>query len=139
VGFLVNKVVFGQDFIQILRCFSVVQQPNSCLGRLFVEVSRSHTIRHTHTHTRWDSSEQVISFTQRPLPIQNKGRYPCNTEAATHAIQRPLPMQYRGRYQCNTEAATYSIQRPLPMQYRGRYQCNTEAATHAIQRPLPIQ
>jgi len=30
---------------------SVTQQPTSGLGRLTVEVSRSHTIRHTHTHT----------------------------------------------------------------------------------------
>jgi hypothetical protein len=29
--------------------FSVVQRPNSGLGRLIVEVSRSHTPRHTHT------------------------------------------------------------------------------------------
>jgi len=32
--------------------FFVAQQPNSGLGRLTVEVSGSHTIRHTHTHTR---------------------------------------------------------------------------------------
>ena len=31
--------------------FSVVQKPNSGLGRLIVEDSRSHTIRQTHTHT----------------------------------------------------------------------------------------
>jgi hypothetical protein len=31
--------------------FSVAQQPNCCLGRLVIEVSRSHTIRHTNTHT----------------------------------------------------------------------------------------
>jgi hypothetical protein len=29
-------------------CFSLVQQSNSGLGHLIVEVSRSHTIRHTH-------------------------------------------------------------------------------------------
>jgi hypothetical protein len=32
-------------------CFCVVQQPKSFLGRLTVEVSTSHTIKHTHTHT----------------------------------------------------------------------------------------
>ena len=32
--------------------FSVTHHPNSDLGRLIAEVSKSHTIRHTHTHTR---------------------------------------------------------------------------------------
>ena len=40
-----DNFLVGQIFL------SVVQQPNSCLGRLIVEVSRSHTIRYTHTHT----------------------------------------------------------------------------------------
>jgi len=31
---------------------SVVRQPKSGLGLLFVEVSSTHTIRHTHTHTQ---------------------------------------------------------------------------------------
>jgi hypothetical protein len=31
-----------------LHLFSVAKQPVSVLGRLIVEVSRSHTIRHTH-------------------------------------------------------------------------------------------
>jgi hypothetical protein len=31
--------------------FSVVQQPNMGLGHLIVEVSKPHTIRHTHTGT----------------------------------------------------------------------------------------
>ena len=38
------------------------------LGHLIVEVSRSHSIRHTHLI---DSSEQVISSLQRLLPIQH--------------------------------------------------------------------
>jgi hypothetical protein len=40
----------------------VVHQPNSCLGRLIVEVSRSHTIRHTHTQPKgfpWTSDQLV--------------------------------------------------------------------------------
>jgi hypothetical protein len=35
-----------------LCCFAVRQGTNSSLGHLSVEVSRSHTIRHTHTHDR---------------------------------------------------------------------------------------
>jgi hypothetical protein len=57
--------------------FSVAQQPNSGLGPPIVEVSRSHTIRHTHararihTHIRQVFSEQVISPSQRLLPTQH--------------------------------------------------------------------
>jgi hypothetical protein len=58
---------------------SVAQQPKSGLGRFVVEVSRSHPI--THTHTRQDSSERVISSTQRPLPTQRttntRDEHPC--------------------------------------------------------------
>ena len=52
----------------------MVQQPNSELSHLIVEVSRSHTIRQTHTHTnkhtrthttRKDFTERVISSSQR--------------------------------------------------------------------------
>jgi len=63
--------------------FLEAQQLNLGLGRLTVVVSRSHTATythihthnythtHTHTHTRQDSSERVISLSQRPLPTQH--------------------------------------------------------------------
>jgi hypothetical protein len=41
-----------------MRIIFVAQQPNSGLSRLIVEVPRSHTIRHTHTHTQQDSFER---------------------------------------------------------------------------------
>jgi hypothetical protein len=44
---------------------SVAQHPNSGLGSPIGVVSRSHTQTH-----RYDSSEQVISPTQKPLPTQ---------------------------------------------------------------------
>jgi hypothetical protein len=44
-----NSMLLGFDTADY---FFVAQQPNSGLGRLTVEVSGSHTIRHTHTHTR---------------------------------------------------------------------------------------
>jgi hypothetical protein len=48
------------------------------LGHLTVEVSRSHSIKHTHLI---DSSEQVISSLQRLLPPQHKtdtrDKHPC--------------------------------------------------------------
>ena len=52
-----------------LTYFSVNQQPHSGLDRLTVEVSKSHTIRHS--WTRYDSSERVISPSQRPLSTQH--------------------------------------------------------------------
>jgi len=36
---------------QSYKLFSLVQQPKSGIGHLFVEVSSSHTLRHTHIHT----------------------------------------------------------------------------------------
>ena len=55
--------------------FSVAPQPIWDLGHLIVEVSGSHTIKHSHiqTHTHahtyalYDSTERVISSSQRPL------------------------------------------------------------------------
>jgi len=49
-----------QDFL------SVAPQTISSLGHLIVEVS----ISLTDTHSRWNSSERVISSSQRPLPTQ---------------------------------------------------------------------
>jgi hypothetical protein len=49
-------------------CFAAALQPNWGLGRLFVEVYRSRTIN---TLTQYDSTERVISSSQRPLPNQN--------------------------------------------------------------------
>jgi len=49
-----------------------MKQPNPDLGRVTVEVYRSHTITrmhartHTRTCTRYDSSVRVISALQRP-------------------------------------------------------------------------
>jgi hypothetical protein len=42
--------------------FRMAQQPNSGLGHITVEVSRSHTIRHT--YSRENSFEWVISSSQ---------------------------------------------------------------------------
>jgi len=35
------------------KLFSLVQQPKSGVGYLFVEVSSSHTLKHTHIHMLW--------------------------------------------------------------------------------------
>ena len=61
--------------------FSVAHQLNSAQCHLIFEASRSDAITHTHTHTRRDSSERVISSSDRPLPTQhttNKtDEHPC--------------------------------------------------------------
>jgi hypothetical protein len=53
---LIKPRAFGVQFVNYCtyhthptHFFSVVKQPNSGLGRLYVEVSISHTIKHTHT------------------------------------------------------------------------------------------
>ena len=55
-------------YIQLNRRFSVAYSQLGP-GELNVEVSRSHTIRHT--HSRQDSSVQVISPSHRPLITQH--------------------------------------------------------------------
>jgi hypothetical protein len=72
---------------------SVAQQLISGLGCLIVELTRSHTIRYT--HTRYDS-KQVISSSQRPLPTQTNNKHNRRTsmpsaefEPAIPAIKRP--------------------------------------------------
>jgi hypothetical protein len=63
-------------------CEVTVQLSPSCLT---VEVSRSHTTRHTHTHTPQDFSECVISSSNRPLSTQHKQTY-----IHTYRISMPL-------------------------------------------------
>ena len=46
-------------------CFFLVRQPPEGQGLMIHEVSRSHTTTH---HSQQDSSGQVISLSQRPLP-----------------------------------------------------------------------
>jgi hypothetical protein len=79
-----EQTSFAQTWIcsgkQYTYIFSAVQQPDSALGRLVVDVSTSHTIRHT--QTRYDSSERVISPSQRPLTAQHSK----NTETNIHAL-----------------------------------------------------
>ena len=56
----------------LCSCYiSVAQHPKWGLGRLTVEVSRSHTIRHTHTHTGRTPLHQVS--------VRRTGRYLHNT------------------------------------------------------------
>ena len=54
----------------------MVQQPNSGIGHLIVEVSGSHTIKHTHPI---ELQMQVISQEQRPLPTQHTIKHNTRT------------------------------------------------------------
>jgi hypothetical protein len=58
----------------------VALERNSGLGRLTVEVL-GHTQLHKQTRSRLDSSERVITSSQRPLPAQHttnrRDEYPC--------------------------------------------------------------
>jgi hypothetical protein len=82
--------------------FSLALEPNSDLGPLIVEVSRSHTTRHT--RTRQDSCERVISFSHRPLPAQHtvsiRDEHPCpprdsNSRSPQSSGRRPTPQTAR--------------------------------------------
>ena len=63
--------------------------PNAGHGLLFLDVSRSHTTTH---HGRWDSSERVISSSQRPLPDNTQHSQQTNIHAPggiqTHDLSR---------------------------------------------------
>jgi len=77
--------------------FSVAQWPNSGLGRLIVKVSRSHTIRHTHTqlHTiglLWISDQLVAeaaTYSTQSINIPDKYPFPQRDSNL-------LPQQTRG-------------------------------------------
>jgi hypothetical protein len=85
------------QYINSFIFFSLSQQPNSSLGLLAVEVSRSHTIRHTHTHTpdrtplnewsarfrdRYLHSTQQLEETNIHALSGIRTRYPSNRVAA---------------------------------------------------------
>jgi hypothetical protein len=65
IGVSLNNIIPEQQCSQ-QNILSVAPKPISGLGRLIVEVP----ISLTDTNSRWDSSEQVISSSQRPLPTQ---------------------------------------------------------------------
>jgi hypothetical protein len=64
----------------------VAQQPNTGLDRLFVDVSRSHTIRHTHTAGRtpldeWSARRRDLYLTTQTL---SRDKHPCPAGIRTH-------------------------------------------------------
>ena len=67
--------------IIIVVVVTLAQQPNAGQGRLFLEVSRSHTVTH---HTRYDSSGRGIGSSQRPLPDLTQHSQQTNI----HALDR---------------------------------------------------
>ena len=82
----VNIVTTGLLFF----VFPVALRPNAGHGLLII-VSKSHTAIH---HSRWDSSRQVISPSQRPLPdntqhSQQTSTSPAGFEPTTPVDKRP--------------------------------------------------
>jgi hypothetical protein len=66
-----------RNTIKLLKCiFFVVQQPNSGLRHIIVEVSRSQAIRHTHTHTHTASRTLLKEWSAR----HNRGCYLHNIQ-----------------------------------------------------------
>ena len=98
--------------------FVVALRPNKGHGLLILEVSRSHTTTH---HSRQDSSGQVISSSQRPLPDNTQHSQQTNIHAPcgirTHDLSRrataDLRLRPRGhrdrRTQCHTEGKLISL------------------------------
>ena len=77
--------------------FAVALRPNAGHGLLILEVSRSHTTR----HSRQDSSGQVISSSQRPLPDNTQHSQQTNIHAPgwirTHNLSRRAATDLRRR------------------------------------------
>ena len=64
-----------------------MQQPNSRLGRLFVEVSSSHTFRHLHTPCRNPLNSDQLVAEAATYTAHNK-RKTARFEPATPAIKQ---------------------------------------------------
>jgi len=67
----------------------VALRPNASRSLLIPDVSRSHTTTH---QSQWDSSERVISSSQRPLPDNTQHSRQTNIHSAggtvTHNLSR---------------------------------------------------
>jgi len=74
--------------ITLFVCLFLAQQPPAGQVIIIREVSRSHTTTH---HSRQDSSERVISSSQRPLPdnTQHTDRPQSQQRAAADLQLRP--------------------------------------------------
>jgi hypothetical protein len=94
--------LFNKNDQYHLYIFSMPQQTNLSLGRLIVEVSRSHTIRHTHgrarTHTHTHTHTVGLLWTS-DQPVAEAATYTTNTTDEHPCPQRdlsPRSQQYSG-------------------------------------------
>jgi len=83
--------------------FFVAQQPKSALGRLIVEVSRSHTIKHTHTDTH--SVESLYTSDQ---PLAETATYTSHSKHTTTYIQHYNAARLL-MHCCHRKATMYSV------------------------------
>ena len=83
-------------FLITLNSPSVALRPNAGHGLLILEVSTSHTMRH---HSRQDSSESVISASQRPLLDNTQNSQQTDIHAPsgirTHDLSRRAAVDLR--------------------------------------------
>ena len=97
----------------------MVQQPNFGRGHLVVELSRSHTVTHSHSI---NSPGRVISLSQRPVPsvIHN-----------THKIQTFMPPSgFEGVIAANERPHTHTLDRAATrscsVTFLRRFTCRAE-------------
>ena len=82
----------SQPSSAVVHYFSVAQQPNSGPGRLTVDVSRSHTIRHIHSLGLLRPSDQLVAeaatYTTHNKHKRRKSVPSAGFEPAIPAIER---------------------------------------------------
>ena len=92
----------------------VALRPNAGQGLLILEISGSHTMTH---NSRLDSSERVISASQRPLPDNTQHSQQTDIHAPggirTHNLswQAALDIRLRPRGHCDRLYFTYTFEK----------------------------
>jgi hypothetical protein len=76
---LMCSILVNRPFKFRHHIFFAAQEFNSALGRFILTVSRSHTIRHTHTYDRTPLNE---------WSVRRRGHYLYNTQQDIHALSR---------------------------------------------------
>ena len=106
----------------------MAQQPNSALARLIFEVTRSHTIIHTHPVELWTSDQLVAeasAYTTRNKHRRRTSMPSAGFDPAIPAIDRPqtyaLPHYHRNRrqtYVLSINSRGRIFFSPFPTEYR---------------------
>jgi hypothetical protein len=95
INYEILHYIFSPSFYYFLFFLCVAQHPKSGLGRFILEVTRSHTIRHTHTRPvrlLWTSDQLVAEAATNTTHNKHKRRTSmpwAGFEPAIPAIQQP--------------------------------------------------